>query len=612
MGRKAQFETRIKSGPGRKSRKQKPPQIPKELQIESDELKGKRSKKRDQKKLASNLKSAISKNKKKKDVLHSEEELESQSSNDSSPEMFTDDNNKWLKPKKDISTELFDDSDETVDDDLMDDDFGLESSQSDDDDDLLPIEKQSKKIVSKNEKDEKLAEDELKTNITDSERYTLPTEDDLDQEGQTTDLSSVNQRIKDIVQVLADFSNRKQEGRGRSEYINILIDDLCLYYSYNQFLIEKLMTIFSVPELIEFLEASEVQRPVTIRTNSLKTRRRDLAQALINRGVNLDPVGKWTKEGLVIYDSQVPIGATPEYLAGHYILQGSVSMMPVIALAPKPNEKIIDLCAAPGGKTSHIASLMKNTGTLFANDSNPDRAKAIIGNIHRLGVTNSIICNYDGRKFSSIKTGFDRCLLDAPCSGTGVISKDPSVKTNKDEKDIKRCSHIQRELLLNAIDCVDANSKTGGIIVYSTCSILPDENEVVIQYALRKRNVKIIPTDLEFGVEGLTNHQRDHFHPQMKLTRRYYPHSHNLDGFFVAKLKKFSNTIPKDKSDKDLENGEEDVKSDEKDSDEEVQQNSDKRDSKNVLQKKSTSFKKKGKLAKNKRKFKKTLKKVRK
>ena len=87
-----------------------------------------------------------------------------------------------------------------------------------------------------------------------------------------------------------------------------------------------------------------------------------LPQALINRGVNLDPLGEWSKVGLVVYASQVPIGATPEYLAGHYSLQGASSMIPVIALAPKPEEKVLDLCAAPGGKTTYIAQLMRNTG----------------------------------------------------------------------------------------------------------------------------------------------------------------------------------------------------------------------------------------------------------
>lgn len=135
---------------------------------------------------------------------------------------------------------------------------------------------------------------------------------------------------------------------------------------------------------MEFLDANEQRRPVTIRSNPLKTRRGDLAKMLISRGMNVDPADKWTKVGLIVYDSQVPVGkqklfkllhffilgATPEYLAGHYSIQGLSSFLPVMALDPKPNERILDMCSAPGGKTTHIASMMKNTGLLFANDFN--------------------------------------------------------------------------------------------------------------------------------------------------------------------------------------------------------------------------------------------------
>lgn len=234
-------------------------------------------------------------------------------------------------------------------------------------------------------------------------------------------------------------------------------------------------------------------------------------------------------------------------------LPGASSMLPVMALAPQENERILDMCAAPGGKSSHIASIMKNTGVLFSNDANADRIKAVVGNFHRLGVVNAVVSCEDGCKFGGIMQGFDRILLDAPCTGTGVVSKDPSVKISKSEVDIQRCYNLQRKLLLHAIDCLNAKSVSGGYLVYSTCSILPEENEWVIDYALKKRNVKLVPTGLDFGTEGFVNYRQFRFHPSMKLTRRYYPHTHNMDGFFVAKLKKFSDVIPAGVNDDDEE-----------------------------------------------------------
>ncbi|NXU02096.1 NOP2 methyltransferase, partial [Buphagus erythrorhynchus] len=469
------------------------------------------------------------------------------------------------------------------------DDYGASSSEEEE---LLPIEKAALKQkpdredLSEDDSEEEDEEEEeaeeaskqkmgqkeeegadLQLNLDIDEQFKLPTSEEIEKEdilfispcasslaigdsltmfppAEPPDLHIIHQRIQGNVEVLQDFGVKREEGRSRQEYLALLRRDMAAYYSYSDFLLTKLMDIFPLPELINFLEANEVPRPVTIRTNTLKTRRRDLAQALINRGVNLDPLGKWSKTGLVIYDSTVPIGATPEYLAGHYMLQGASSLLPVMALAPQENEHILDMCCAPGGKTSYIAQLMKNTGMILANDSNAERLRSVVGNLHRLGVTNAVVSNCDGRQFPKVLGGFDRVLLDAPCSGTGVISKDPAVKTNKDEKDILRCAHLQKELILSAIDSVNAASETGGYIVYCTCSIMVEENEWVVDYALKKRNVRLVATGLDFGKEGFTRFKDRRFHPSLKSTRRFYPHTHNMDGFFIAKFKKFSNAIP--------------------------------------------------------------------
>lgn len=390
------------------------------------------------------------------------------------------------------------------------------------------------------EAEAELQEDALQTNIA----ADLSDGDDGQTSGQLApDLQMLRTRITETVRVLGNIKELRDPAKSRAEYTSALLRDICTYYGYSAFLAEKLFSLFPPQEALAFFDANETPRPMVIRTNTLRTHRRDLAHALINRGVTLEPVGKWSKVGLQIFESQVPLGATPEYLAGHYILQAASSFLPVMALAPQEHERVLDMAAAPGGKSTHMAALMRNTGCIFANDASKDRAKGLIGNIHRLGVKNAIVCNYSALEFPKVMGGFDRVLLDAPCSGTGVIAKDASVKTNKTEADFLRLPHLQKQLLLAAVDSVDHASKTGGYIVYSTCSVTVEENEQVVQYVLNKRpNVRLVPTGLVFGKEGFVKYQSKRFHPSMKETRRYYPHAYNVDGFFVAKFKKTGTT----------------------------------------------------------------------
>ncbi|KNG47177.1 NOL1/NOP2/sun family putative RNA met [Stemphylium lycopersici] len=405
------------------------------------------------------------------------------------------------------------------------------------------------KAIEEAEAQAELEENMMQTNIVGERPKIL--EDEEDEDGRpitnlvSQDIQLLRTRLTDTIRVLDDFKNLGEEGRSRAEYRASLLRDICAYYGYSEFLADKLLNLFPPREAQAFFEANETPRPVVIRTNTLRTHRRELAQSLINRGVQLEPVGKWSKVGLQIFDAQVPLGATPEYLAGHYILQAASSFLPVMALAPQENERVLDMAAAPGGKTTHLAALMKNTGCIFANDANKDRAKGLIGNIHRLGARNVIVSHYSALEFPRVMGGFDRVLLDAPCSGTGVIAKDASVKTNKTEADFMKLPHLQKQLLLAAIDSVNHHSKTGGYIVYSTCSVTVEENEQVVQYALNKRpNVKLVETGLTFGKEGFTRIGGKNFHPSMKMTRRYYPHTYNVDGFFVSKFKKIGPTPP--------------------------------------------------------------------
>eukprot|EP01094_Clydonella_sp_ATCC50884_P008408 TRINITY_DN1784_c0_g1_i1.p1 TRINITY_DN1784_c0_g1~~TRINITY_DN1784_c0_g1_i1.p1 ORF type:complete len:716 (+),score=318.77 TRINITY_DN1784_c0_g1_i1:94-2148(+) len=402
----------------------------------------------------------------------------------------------------------------------------------------LDIEREARLLDAEQARIAEESKAEIATNLEQSEAVRLPLFDGEDEAGE--DIQDVFHRIQEIARVLNSFRQLRDPARTRKEYMKQLLNDISTYYGYNEYLAHLILALFSVSEALEFLEANETPRPVTIRTNTLKVRRRDLLQALVNRGVNLEAL-KWSNVGVQVFESQVPLGATPEYLAGYYMMQGASSFLPVMALGAQENERVLDMCAAPGGKTTHIAAYMKNSGILWVNDSNKERTKAIKGNLHRMGVKNCIVSNYDARVLPAIAGHFDRVLVDAPCAGLGVISRDASIKVQKQRADIDRCQAIQKGILLAAIDCCNANSKTGGVVVYSTCSISVQENEAVLQHALDHRNVKVVDAGLEFGVPGVTRFQQNRFHPSIAHSRRFYPHTHNMDGFFVAKIVKLSN-----------------------------------------------------------------------
>ena len=388
------------------------------------------------------------------------------------------------------------------------------------------------------EEEENNEEEELEEKEDNEEEKEIKEKEDLDE--RIANIGDENLKIQNIISILSDFKNRREEGKSRNDYMKELKYLCQSYFEYNSDICDLIFNLFSPNEAVKFMEASDSQKILTIRTNSLKTKRRELAKNLISRGVNLDPLADWSKVGLKIYSSSVPIGATPEYLSGQYMLQSPSSFLPVLALSPNPGEKILDMCASPGGKTTYIGQLMKNEGLLIANDFKKERIKSLFFNIHRMGIKNSIITNYDGREFAKLYNKFDRVLLDAPCSGLGVIAKDKSVKMNRTYKEILNNSRLQKELILAAIDSCNAKGKGEGIIVYSTCTISVEENEWVIDYALKHRYVKCIETGLEIGEPGFTTFREKHFHPSIANTRRIYPHIHEIDGFFIAKLKKYS------------------------------------------------------------------------
>jgi ribosomal RNA methyltransferase Nop2 len=220
------------------------------------------------------------------------------------------------------------------------------------------------------DREDEMAELEQHFAVDDEDRFALPSVEQLQREALGhVDVREVKDRILNTVQTLTDFDRRAMLGTTRADYRALMRTDIVKVYGYIDELAEMLMSLFSAPEALQFFESMESERPLVIRANTLKTRRRNLAEALIARGVNLDPLADWSRIALKIYNSTVPVGATPEYLAGHYMIQSAASLTPVMALAPRPGERILDMCASPGGKTTHIAQLLRNRGVIVANDS---------------------------------------------------------------------------------------------------------------------------------------------------------------------------------------------------------------------------------------------------
>ena len=230
----------------------------------------------------------------------------------------------------------------------------------------------------------------------------------------------------------------------------------------------------------------------SIRVNTIKISIENLKKRL-DENWNLEPV-PWCKEGFWIEHKEKErrdIGNLIEHSLGYFYAQEAASMIPPLVLGPKEDEVVLDMAASPGSKTTQIAALMGNKGFLIANDYTTERMKPLSINLQRCGVSNAIITLMQGQWFKEML--FDKILLDAPCSGTGTIRK--SLKTLRiwNPVMVKRLAGTQRQL----IDTAFKNLKQGGILVYSTCSLEPEENEGVIDFLLNKyENAELEPIKL--------------------------------------------------------------------------------------------------------------------
>lgn len=292
------------------------------------------------------------------------------------------------------------------------------------------------------------------------------------------------------------------------------IDNLSTFYSHPKFYTEYFYNNYGEEFTKKLLKANNEMPPFTIRVNTLKTSKSDLMSNLKELGFEIEET---------VYDNALnilnPKGIidTKYFDEGHFYVQDLGSILVASFLNPRENSSLLDLCAAPGGKTTHLAELMNNTGEIMACDKSQGKIKLIQENAKRLGVKNIETRVNDARVLNKdFIDKFDYVLVDAPCSGTGLYRKKPDIKWNKDLEDIKSLAEIQLEILDKAKDYV----KDGGELLYSTCSLSKIENEDVVN--------KFLENNKNFKIKKLRNRE------VLKL----FPSTDGSDGFSITLMEK--------------------------------------------------------------------------
>jgi tRNA (cytosine49-C5)-methyltransferase len=244
----------------------------------------------------------------------------------------------------------------------------------------------------------------------------------------------------------------------------------------------------------------------------------------------------WNPNGFWLQHKQgrLDIGNTLEHVLGYIYVQEAASQIPPLVLDPQPGEVVLDMSAAPGSKASQLSALMQNKGVLVANDVTHVRLAALGINLQRMGVVNNVMTQMKGENIRNVQ--FDKILVDAPCSGTGTIRK--SLKTLRwyNPKMITKLSRVQHRLLLNAFKLL----KPGGVLVYSTCSLEPEEDEGVVDYLLsQEEKVEVMPIKLNIKrADVIMEFEGKKYHESVKHCLRIWPQDNDTEGFFVAKIRK--------------------------------------------------------------------------
>jgi 16S rRNA (cytosine1407-C5)-methyltransferase len=260
-----------------------------------------------------------------------------------------------------------------------------------------------------------------------------------------------------------------------------------------------------------------------------------LIESLGMYGIELHQVDHLEKSFKVLKGEEV-VGKTLEFILGHYYIQSLSSMIPALVLDPQENEKVLDLCAAPGSKTTQLAELMRNRGSLIANEISMERLKSLVFNVDKMNLINVGILHRRGEVLSRIyEEYFDKILVDAPCSALGITQKKGEVSNWWNKNKLVMFSDLQLKLLIAAAKMC----KVGGTIVYSTCTLSFEENELVLNKLLHKYPLELMDIELPVhSMEAFINYENEKLNPTIFRARRIIPWKINSEGFFVAKLLK--------------------------------------------------------------------------
>lgn len=307
-----------------------------------------------------------------------------------------------------------------------------------------------------------------------------------------------------------------------------IAEKLSIKYSFPGYLTEEWITVFG-EDFTEQLLSSLLESPdFSVRINTLKTSRNALVEELRNNGIETAP-GRFLNEALYIKNVS-NISSLDAFLEGRMTVQDESSMLVTTVLDPKPDEKVLDVCAAPGGKTTHIGQLMENRGRIDAWDIYDHKIDLINENAKRLGVEIIEASQNDALKFmEEAQDKYDRVLVDAPCSGTGIIRRKPDIKWKREKDDFGSLVEIQKKILYNSSRYV----KPGGVLVYSTCSLDVRENEQIIAGFLSENR--------HYEAEPLADCLPQALREKKGVNEgilRLYPHIDGTDGFFIAKMRR--------------------------------------------------------------------------